>query len=176
MPGGTLLKGGKELRKKIVTMAIIAAMSGAMVTSVITCSASTFADAVNSLGDSFDANKTEEENEAEEESSSLAEDVDDNTDATNEDVADETSETENNETSETLEASETTASEDTSETSEEKSEDESQPTATPEAEKKDTKKKKKWFSITIWDILKQLSWAMVLMVIPGYCIFKRSKK
>ena len=77
-------------------MAIIAAMSGAMVTSVITCSASTFADAVNSLGDSFDANKTEEENEAEEESSSLAEDVDDNTDATNEDVADETSETENN--------------------------------------------------------------------------------
>lgn len=158
-------------------MAIIAAMSGAMVTSAITCSASTFADAVNSLSDSFDANKTEEENEAEEESSSLAEDVDDdNTDATNEDVTDETSETENNETSETSEASETTASEDTSETSEEKSEDESQPTAAPEVEKKDIKKKKKWFSITIWDILKQLSWAMVLMVIPGYCIFKRSKK
>lgn len=164
------------MRKKIVTMAIIAAMSGAMVTSAITCSASTFADAVNSLSDSFDANKTEEENEANEESSSLTEDVDNNTDATNENVTDETSETENNETSETPEASETTASEDTSETSEEKSEDESQPTATPEAEKKDTKKKKKWFSITIWDILKQLSWAMVLMVIPGYCIFKRSKK
>lgn len=182
MPGGTLLKGGKELRKKIVTMAIIAAMSGVIVTSAITCSASTFADAVNSLSDSFDANKTEEENEAEEESSSSAEDVaDDNTDATNEDVTDETSETENNETGKTPEISETTASEDTSETSEETAaedepEDESQPTATPEAEKKDTKKKKKWFSITIWDILKQLSWAMVLMVIPGYCIFKRSKK
>ena len=40
--------------------------------------------------------------------------------------------------------------------------------------KKETKKK--WFSITIWDILKQLSWAMVLMVIPGYYIFCKSKK
>ena len=41
-------------------------------------------------------------------------------------------------------------------------------------ERKETKKK--WFSITIWDILKQLSWAMVLMVIPGYYIFCKSKK
>ena len=56
----------------------------------------------------------------------------------------------------------------------EEPEDESQPTATPKPEKKETKKK--WFSITIWDILKQLSWAMVLMVIPGYYIFCKSKK
>ena len=56
----------------------------------------------------------------------------------------------------------------------EEPEDESQPTVTPKPEKKETKKK--WFSITIWDILKQLSWAMVLMVIPGYYIFCKSKK
>ena len=52
------------MRKKIVTMAIIAAMSGAMATTAITCSASTFADAVNDIDDDFDANKTEEENQS----------------------------------------------------------------------------------------------------------------
>ena len=64
--------------------------------------------------------------------------------------------------------------ESTAEESDGESEDESQPTVTPKPEKKETKKK--WFSITIWDILKQLSWAMVLMVIPGYYIFCKSKK
>lgn len=175
-------KGGKELRKKIVTMAIIAAMSGAMATTAITCSASTFADAVNNLGDRFDANKTEEENEEERETSSSSENVsDDNVDAIDDDVTNEVSETgETDETSET-EAGEAgivsdgaAEAEATDEESDEESEDESQPTVTPKPEKKETKKK--WFSITIWDILKQLSWAMVLMVIPGYCIFKRSKK
>ena len=58
----TSKKGGKELRKKFVTMAIIAAMSGTMATTAITWAASTFADAVNDIDDDFDANKTEEEN------------------------------------------------------------------------------------------------------------------
>lgn len=178
----TSKKGGKELRKKIATMAIIAAMSGAMATTAIACSASTFADAVNNLGDRFDANKTEEENEEERETSSSSENVsDDNVDAIDDDVTNEVSETgETDETSET-EAGEADVVSDgaaeaeaTDEESDEESEDESQPTAMPKPEKKETKKK--WFSITIWDILKQLSWAMVLMVIPGYCIFKRSKK
>ena len=106
---------------------------------------------------------------------------DDNVDAIDDDVTNEVSETgETDETSET-EAGEADVvpdgaaeAEATDEESDEESEDESQPTVTPKPEKKETKKK--WFSITIWDILKQLSWAMVLMVIPGYCIFKRSKK
>lgn len=175
-------KGGKELRKKIATMAIIAAMSGAMATTAITCSASTFADAVNNLGDRFDANKTEEENEAEREASSSSENVSgDNADTADDGVANEVSET-----GETDEISDTEAgeagvvsdgsaeAESTAEESDVESEDESQPTVTPKPEKKETKKK--WFSITIWDILKQLSWAMVLMVIPGYYIFCKSKK
>ena len=183
----TSKKGGKELRKKIATMAIIAAMSGAMATTAIACSASTFADAVNNLGDRFDANKTEEENEEEREASSSSENVSgDNADTADDDVTNEVSETgETDEISET-EAGEAgvvsdgsaeteTSDEDTTDQEpDEESEDESQPTSTPKPEKKETKKK--WFSITIWDILKQLSWAMVLMVIPGYCIFKRSKK
>ena len=109
------------MRKKIVTMAIIAAMSGAMATTAITCSASTFADAAGVVSDGVAEAETSDED-----------------------------------------------------TTDEEPEDESQPTATPKPEKKETKKK--WFSITIWDILKQLSWAMVLMVIPGYYIFCKSKK
>ena len=173
-------KGGKELRKKIATMAIIAAMSGAMATTAITCSASTFADAVNNLGDRFDANKTEEENEAEREASSSSENVSgDNADTADDDVANEVSETgETDEIgdTETGVVSDGSAEAETSneDTTDEEPEDESQPTVTPKPEKKETKKK--WFSITIWDILKQLSWAMVLMVIPGYYIFCKSKK
>lgn len=176
-------KGGKELRKKIATMAIIAAMSGAMATTAITCSASTFADAVNNLGDRFDANKTEEENEAEREASSSSENVSgDNADTADDGVANEVSETGetdeigDTETGEAGVVSDGSAEAETSneDTTDEEPEDESQPTVTPKPEKKETKKK--WFSITIWDILKQLSWAMVLMVIPGYYIFCKSKK
>lgn len=171
------------MRKKIVTMAIIAAMSGAMATTAITCSASTFADAVNNIDDDFDANKTEEENEAEKEASGSSENVSgDNADTDDDGVTNEVSETgETDEISETNDGetgvvSDGAAEAETSDedTTDEKPEAESQPTATPKPEKKETKKK--WFSITIWDILKQLSWAMVLMVIPGYYIFCKSKK
>lgn len=166
-------------------MAIIAAISGAMITTAMTCSASTFADAVNDLDEDFDANKTEEENEAEREtssSSSLENVPEDNVDTANDDVtgdaseagdADETSEAETGETGEAGETSDSSASEDIAETSEETTTEE-EPTITPEAEKKETKKK--WFSITIWDILKQLTGAMILMVIPGYYIFWKSKR
>ena len=69
-------------------------MSGAMATTAITCSASTFADAVNDIDDDFDANKTEEENEAEREASSSSENVSgDNADTADDGVANEVSAT-----------------------------------------------------------------------------------
>ena len=91
----TSKKGGKKIEKKNCNNGYYCRqMSGAMATTAITCSASTFADAVNDIDDDFDANKTEEENEAEREASSSSENVSgDNADTADDGVANEVSET-----------------------------------------------------------------------------------